>query len=116
MNSTYFDTSKITGPHQKVMAPSVAQALRLFCDQEPEFEQAIEQSDKTFQDCLDYINKGIHQHISDLDAYKRAVEFYFKGADVKFNMTIDLCGSVQSTAQTEGKPTLSVSLDDLLDF
>lgn len=116
MTPEYFNTFNIQGAHQKVMAPAIAQALRLFCDQEPEFEQAIEQSDKTFQDCLDYVNKGIHQHISDLDAYKRAVEFYFKGADVKFNMTIDLCGSVQSTAQAEGKPTLSVSLDDLLDF
>ena len=116
MNSTYFDTSKITGAHQQVMAPSVAQALRLFCDQEPEFEQAIEQSGKTFQDCMNYVDKGVSRSISDLDAYKRAVEFYFKGADVKFSMTIDLCGSVHSTAQSEDKPTLSVSLDDLLDF
>ena len=35
--------------------------------------------------------KGVGSSISDLDAYRRAVQFYFPGADIKMQMSIDLC-------------------------
>ena len=54
---TYFDTSKIKGKAQLVIAGETAKALMHFCEQEPEFEQAIEQSGKTFSDCLNRITK-----------------------------------------------------------
>lgn len=28
---------------------------KLCCNQEPEFKRAVEQSDKTFQDCMDHV-------------------------------------------------------------
>jgi len=80
----YFNVKQIKGQIQKAIADETAKALQLFCDQEPEFRQAIEQSGKTFQQCLDAVAKGVGRSISDLKAYQKAVEFYFTGAKVHF--------------------------------
>lgn len=114
----YFDTAKITGRYQQAIADETAEALMLFCEQESEFEQAIEQSDKTFQECLDNVTKGIKQSCSDFEVYSRAVKFYFSTAEVHFNMSIDLCGDNRHTDSpiTMTKSSLSISLDELLDF
>lgn len=53
MKKGYLSTKDIKGNKQKAIAESVVIALQSFCEQEPEFEQAIEQSSKSFQDCLD---------------------------------------------------------------
>ncbi len=122
----YFNVENIKGQCQKVVALETAEVLQLFCNQEPEFEQAIKQSGKTFQECLDSIVKGITTGLSDLKAYKRAVQFYFSTADIHFNMTIDLSGNngyeappitVSHTDQAEPKEKkISLSIDDILDF
>lgn len=118
----YFDTAIIKGRYQKVVAGETAKALIQFCKQEQEFEQAIEQSGKTFQECLDSIVKGVKNSISDLEAYTKAVKFYFSTAIVHFNMTIDLSGDNGyaeppiTMTQNEPKSSFSVSLDELLDF
>lgn len=115
---------KINGRIEVAIAPSVAEALASFCNQEPEFEQAIFQSGKTFQDCLSSISKGVGNSISDIEVYGRAVKFYFETATVSFHMSIDLSGSngaekhitmTESKPETESK-ALDLSLDDLLDF
>lgn len=123
----YFDTKSIKGQIQKEISIRVANALKTFCSQEPEFEQAIEQSGKTFQECLDFaktkfkkINGGVE--LSDLDAFMYSVKFYFSTATVHFNMTIDLSGDNGhidppiTMTQSKPKSSLSASLDDLLDF
>lgn len=117
----YFFYKDIKGQYQKAIAPETAKALTLFCQQEPEFEQAIEQSGKSFQECLDSVCKGIKHSISDLEAYSKAVKFYFSTAEVHFNMQIDLCGNngfeaPPITITRNNKDSLSVSLDSLLDF
>ena len=58
MDKSYFDV-KPKGRHAQVIAKPTADALMEFCRQEPEFEQAIEQSGKTFDDCLNEITNGI---------------------------------------------------------
>lgn len=113
----YFFDGKITGAKQQVMAPSIAAALVSFCEQEQEFAQAVEQSGKSFQDCMNAVADGVGSGISDLEAYKKAVKFYFSTADIRFSMTIDLCGDIDTppiTMQRNEKTALSVSLDDLL--
>lgn len=114
----YFDVSNIKGKYQRAVAADTAKALTLFCSQEPEFEQAIEQSDKTFQECLDSVTKGIKQSCSDFEVYSRAVEFYFSTAEVHFNMQIDLIGDSKQDDPpiSMTKSSLSISLDSLLDF
>lgn len=118
----YFDTSVIVGQYQRAVAPKTAKALMEFCEQEPEFEQAIEQSGVDFQCCLDKVIKGVGESISDLEVYTKAAKFYFSTATVHFRMTIDLSGENGHTeppitmTQSKPKSSLSLSLDELLDF
>ncbi len=118
----YFDTSVIVGKYQRAVAPKTAKALMQFCEQEPEFEQAIEQSGVDFQCCLDKVIKGVGESISDLEVYAKAVKFYFSTAIVHFHMTIDLSGDNGHTeppiimTQSKPKSSLGLSLDELLDF
>lgn len=97
--------------HAKVIVAEIIKALLDFATQEPEFAQAIVQNDKTLADCCNAVVKDVRNHISDLEAYRRAVQFYFPGADIRFEMKIDLCASVNSS---EPSKTLDISLMDLL--
>lgn len=114
--NVYFG-EKITGRIQQVVAGPTAEALREFGRQEPEFKQAMAQSDKTFQACLDSIAElcDYKDGVSDLDVFRAAVKFYFPTADIRFRMEIDLCAETGAAAKPQ-KETLSVSLDELLDF
>lgn len=116
MEETYFSTKKVTGQVQRVIAPRTAEALTLFCSQSKEFTQAVEQSGKTFQECLDSIAKGINKNgaVSDFDVFKAAAEYYFKGAMVHFDMRIDLGEGDEPAESVPESKTLSISLDDFL--
>ena len=94
-----FDYFRYTGDNRygKVIAKATADALKTFCRQEPEFEQAVEQSGKTFDECISSICKGgLGGGCSDLEVYAKAVRFYFPGADVSMNMTINMSGDVEA--------------------
>lgn len=116
----YFDVKGIKGKYQRAIAYETAKALMLFCEQEQEFEQAIKQSGKAFQDCLDAVVKGFGAAVSDIEVYGKAVKFYFSTAAIHFNMTIDLSGdnghADPPITMTQKQNSLSVSLDALLDF
>ena len=60
----------------------------------------------TFEDCMKAVAKGCGSSISDLDAYKKAVQFYFPGAQIRMTMTIDLIGAAagKSAAQEPEQP------------
>lgn len=88
------------GKHGNAMKKEVAKALEDFCRQDAEFAQAVAQGGD-FKGCMEAVSKGVGQSISDLDAYKRAVEFYFPGAGISFSMTIDLCASVRKDEPEE---------------
>lgn len=97
---------------------AVLKTLCKFCEQNAEFKQAIEQSGKSFADCLKATVKGADASLEDLEVYKRAVAFYFPGADIKCTMTLDLgdngFSNETSTEADSGK--LQLDLDSLLDF
>ena len=118
----YFATGSIKGQKEKAIASATAAALISFCEQEPEFEQAIEQSGADFQSCLNDVVSDVGPSISDIDVFRKAVKFYFSTATVSVVMTIDLSGDndppitmTKNESKNECK-TLTVSLDDLLDF
>lgn len=114
----YFNPDEVKGRYQKAVASETAKALTEFCGQEQEFEQAVEQSGKTFQDCLDSITAGLGSSCSDLEIYKKAVKFYFPTADISFHISINLCGDTgyEPPPIEVTHSNLSVSLDSLLDF
>lgn len=103
----------------KIVAEPVIKALNDFCVQNSEFAQAVMQSDKSVIDCIWFTVKGCKNAISDLDVYRRAVQFYFPGADVHMALTVDLgdggfSNNVPITV-SKSKP-VELSLDSLLDF
>lgn len=95
----------------KAVQSAVADALKSFCEQDDEFAQAVVQNDKTLSDCCESCMKGVGNSISDIEAYKKAVNFYFSGADIKMTMKIDLIGSAADN-KPHGK-VIELSFDDL---
>lgn len=114
--NVYFG-EKITGQIQRVVAGPTAEALREFCRQEPEFKQAMEQSDKTFQACLDHIAELCDgkDGVSDPEVFQAAAKFYFPTVGLRLRMEIDLHAETGAAAKPQ-EEILSVSLDELLDF
>ena len=104
----------VKGQKEKVMAEAVAHTLQDFCRQEEEFAQAVVQGG-SFQDCMAAVAKGVGQSISDLDAYKKAVQFYFQGAEIRWSMEIDLVGMAgHDEPKTERPAGIVLKLEDFL--
>lgn len=114
-------TKDINGSRERLMAPAVAAALRDFCRQDAKFAQAVAQGG-SLQGCMTAVAKGVGGSLSDLEAYKRAVQFYFPGADVRMQLTIDLVGDADmdpgrpmAAPTDEGKGTdIVLNLEDFL--
>lgn len=96
---------------EKAMSGPVRKALEDFCRQDEEFAQAVAQGG-SFAECMKAVAKGVGSSISDLDAYKRAVQFYFAGAEISFQMTIDVCPN--RVKPEEHIETVILSLEDFL--
>lgn len=80
---------QVKGQKETAMRGAVRDALLEFCRQNGEFAQAVAQGG-SFPDCMAAVAKGVGQSLSDLEAYRRAVSFYFDGAQVEYSMTIRL--------------------------
>lgn len=74
-------------PRERQMKRYVRDALETFIRQDEEFAQAVVQGG-SFYDCMKAVAKDCGSCLSDLEAYKRAVQFYFPEADVEFQMKI----------------------------
>ena len=98
----------VSGQKENAMAPSVREALTDFCRQDTEFAQAVAQGG-SFKDCMAAVAKGVGGSISDLEAYRKAVHFYFKGADVRFRMEIDLCPTAEEAPRSAQKKILDIA-------
>ncbi len=107
---------KKASPCANAVKDAIYEKLCSFAERESEFAQAIEQSDKSFQECCEHAVKGCGKSISDEDVYSRAAQFYFATAMVRCDFVIDLCGNNGHTPPpiTQSKSSLSISLDDLL--
>jgi len=97
-----------------VMKNAVCEALDGFCKQDGEFAQAVFQGG-TFEDCMKAVAKNCGSGISDLEAFRRAVRFYFPGADVRFQMSVNLCASVEAE-EPEQPPEAGHKILNLEDF
>ncbi len=117
------DEKKLS-PKGKAVGKYVVKVLTDFCRQNTEFAQAIVQSSKTVNDCVEAAVKGSGNSISDFDVYSKAAAFWFEGATVKFTMTLDLGdGGFSNIPEGSDTPDISdtpkrleLALDDLLDF
>lgn len=96
-----------------VMMEAVHDALVEFCRQTEEFAQAVVQGG-SFAECMAAVAKGVGNAISDLDAYRRAVQFYFPGADIRVRMTVNLMASVEEDTSQPAAAPVVLDLFDLL--
>lgn len=102
------EAAAVKGQKELAMAKEVRATLENFAGQDEEFAQAIVQGG-SFKDCMTAVAKGVGTCISDLEAYRKAVQFYFPGAEIRMQMVIDLTGAAAGTEeapeeQTEAKP------------
>lgn len=100
---------EVKGPREGAMKQAVKNTLLDFCRQNDEFAQAVVQGG-SFPSCMSAVAKGVGNSISDLEAYKKAVEFYFPGAKIDMQMLIQL------EPTEEGPDTAENSGGILLDF
>lgn len=106
------ELDEVTGQRETAMKRAVMDALLDFCRQDDEFARAVVQGG-SLSDCMKAVARGVGKHISDLEAYKRAVSFYFPGAGIEMHMTIDLCDGVKDAPHPDG-PGIVLSLSDFL--
>lgn len=80
---------KINDKYGVVIKTYVHSALAGFCKQDESFAQAVLDGG-TFAECVKHCTEGISGNtgISDIDIYRRAVQFYFPGAQVDFHISI----------------------------
>lgn len=116
---TEFKDCKGLSKKGAAVSSAVLNVLKNFCTQNAEFSQAVVQMDKPIKDCIESTVKDCGNVISDIEVYRKAVQFYFPGADIRFAMTIELGddGYSNDVKSDEQKPSgLHLSLDELLDF
>ena len=119
-----FKGATLKDRYQKVVGEHVVDTLKEFCRQNSEFAQAVVQSSKSVSDCIAYTVKGCKEYTADIEVYRKAAEFYFPGAVVRFEMILDLGddgfsnnkpGEEEPGKTEESRKPLRLSLDDLLD-
>lgn len=75
---------------EAAMLEPVGKMLISFCRQDARFASAVFEKKETLSDCVKAVANGVAYMISDVDAYKKAVQFYFPAADVDFKCVIVL--------------------------
>lgn len=107
------------------MKHAVCEALISFCKQNEEFADAVLVEDKTFEGAMKAVVAAVKGNaISDIDAYRVAVSYFFPGAVVDFVMNIRMSEYEEPAAAVKETETvrkenkkkakiLSLDLDDL---
>ena len=75
--------------YEAVMKTAVADALESFCWQDEEFAQAVAYCHVRGVR-MAVVAKGCGSSLSDIEAYRRAAAFYFRGAEVRMELRICL--------------------------
>ncbi len=66
----------------------VANTLRQFCKSDTRFAEVVVKTVRSLSECCAAVMDGTSNAISDLEVYKKAVQFYFPKADIEFQMLI----------------------------
>lgn len=73
--------------YARIMKDGVKKTLVLFCEQSEVFAEKVVHG-KSFEECMKAVAKHCGNGLSDVDAYKRAVNFYMPGAQIKARLEI----------------------------
>ena len=111
---TEFKEIKSTDKKVSAVKSYVLSALKSFCEQDLEFAQAVVQSRKCIEECIQYAVSKSGSSISDLELCQKAAEFYFTGCKVEFKMQIRMSAyEASDTDPTKGK-RIELDLEDLI--
>ena len=91
------------GREAQAVRDYILKTLIYFADQEPRFAEVVCNTKRTFSECCAAVVHNAGGMISDLDAYRRAVQFYFPNAEEEFIMNVKLTGAAP-TADEMQKP------------
>lgn len=102
--------------YASAMKGYVKETLLILCEENEAFAEAVAAGD-VFEDCMKAVVKGVGTSISDLEVMKRAVKFYMKGADIRFQMVIvsEKDTGKPSPASSASKPSKR-EIIDITDF
>ena len=98
----------------EVVKDAVAEALMDFCNKSDVFATIIAESRHTLSDCIKEIMTGCGSAISDIDVYRRAVQFYCPDATVHFDMVIELPGAEATPAAATADNPNIINIFDIL--
>jgi len=98
----------------EVVKDAVAEALMDFCNKSDAFAAIIAESHHTLSDCIKEIMKGCGGAISDIDVYRRAVQFYCPEATVHFDMRIELPGAETAAMPAAADNPNIINIFDIL--
>lgn len=93
------------------MKAAVKNTLLDFCQQNEEFAQSVAQGG-SFPECMAAVAKGVGSSISDLEAYKKAVSFYFPGAKINMQMVIQLEPAEEAPKSAKGGGGILLDFSD----
>ena len=72
----------------QVMKTAVKENLISFCRQNEDFAAAVADEKHSFSSCMSEVAKNPGNGISDIEAYRRAVKYYFPDAEIEFSLKI----------------------------
>ncbi len=101
------ETSFSGGQKEQAIHKAVAATLKKFCEEDARFAQVVLKTRRTLSDCCGQIVKGVGSSISDLEVYRRAVQFYFPNSEIEFKMNILLTGEAPSEEEMAREPEKS---------
>lgn len=80
----------------KLIFPHVCKTLRGFIDEDDRFAEVFANTARTVSECCAAIVDKSGNALSDLEVYRKAVQFYFPNADVEFKMNVRITGDAPS--------------------
>ena len=106
---------EIKGGKEGAVKDAVCTALADFCRQSDEFAEAVNATGKTMKECVTEIMHGVGNSISDVELYRRAVQFWLEGADVEAQLRVVLPEGKSPDVREKRKSTVQIlSLEELL--
>ena len=80
----------------KMIFPHVVKTLRGFIEEDVSFAVVFANTVRTVSECCAAVVDKSGDVMSDLEVYRKAVQFYFPNADVEFKMNVRITGAAPS--------------------
>lgn len=100
----------------RVIFQPTLEVLIDFCQQDVRFADAVLRDGKSLPECLAQIAKGVDRSISDLEVYRKAVQYYLPDAQISMQLSIFFGSDVKPETAPEPVKKKPAMILNLLDF